>query len=90
MEININPKASEWVLKQSWLSQFIDNCIADGATPATILSYLLGTESANTVDEGFIWSYTPEGGEFWEKIDDEIRDTSVEEGWDEFDTTIEI
>lgn len=90
MEIIVNPRASEWILKQSWLPQFIDNCIEVGNPPDAILSYLLGTESANTVNDGFIWSHTPEGGEFWAKIDGEIGDTSVEEDWDDFDTLIEI
>lgn len=90
MKIDVNPRASEWILKQSWLPQFIDNCIEVGNPPDAILSYLLGTESANTVNNGFIWSHTPEGGEFWAKIDGEIRDASVEEDWDDFDTTIEI
>lgn len=90
MEIVVNPKASEWILKQPWLSQFINNCIAAKDSPSQILSYLLGTESANTVNDGFIWSHTPEGGKFWAKIDGEIEDTSVKEDWDDFNTTIEI
>lgn len=90
MKIVVNPRASEWILKQPWLPQFIDNCIEIGNPPNAILSYLLGTESANTVNDGFIWSHTPEGGGFWAKIDDEIVNTSVEENWNDFDTTIEI
>lgn len=90
MEIIVNPKASEWILKQPWLPQFIDNCIEVGDSPEEILSYLLGAESANTVNDGFLWHNTPEGSEFWGKIDGEIGDASVEGDWDDFDTTIEI
>lgn len=90
MEIDVNPRASEWILKQPWLPQFIDNCIEAGNPPDAILSYLLGIESANTVNDGFIWSHTPEGSLFWGKIDSEIEEAREEEDWDDFDTTIEI
>lgn len=90
MKIIVNPKASEWILKQPWLPQFIDNCIEVGDPPEKILSYLLGAKSANTVNSGFLWCNTPEGSEFWSKIDGETEDASVEEDWDDFDTTIEI
>lgn len=90
MEIIVNPKASEWMLKQPWLSQFVDNCIAAHDSPDEILSYLLGAESANTINAGFIWSKTPEGIDFWKNIDDEIEEDCEEEDWNEFDTPIEI
>lgn len=90
MEININPKASEWILKQPWLSQFIKNCVAANNSPDMILAYLLGTETDNTVSDAFHWMSTPEGREFWSHIDDEIIDASAEEHWEDFDTTIEI
>lgn len=90
MEIIINPKASEWILKQPWLSQFIKNCIAAHNPPDKILAYLLGTESDNTVNDGFYWMSTPEGGDFWSHIDDEMTDASTEEGWEDSETTIEI
>lgn len=90
MEIIVNPKASEWMLKQPWLSQFVDNCIAACDSPDEILSYLLGAESANTINAGFIWSKTPEGREFWENLDDEIEEACEEEDWNDYDTTIEI
>ena len=90
MEVIVNPKASEWILKQPWLSQFIKNCIAAYNPPDQILSYLLGTESDNTVNDGFHWMSTPEGGQFWSDIDDELVDGSAEEHWEDFETTIEI
>lgn len=90
MKIIVNPKASEWMLKQPWLPQFINNCVTAKNSPSQILSYLLGTESANTVNDGFHWMSTPEGGDFWSDIDDEIRDASIKEDWDDFDTIIEI
>lgn len=90
MKIIVNSRASEWILKQPWLSQFVDNCIAACDSPTEILSYLLGTESDNTVNDGFIWSHTPEGENFWAKIDDEMGNVSVKENWDDFDTLIEI
>lgn len=73
MEIIVNPKASEWILKQPWLSQFVNNCIAACDSPNEILSYLLGAQSANTINAGFIWSKTPEGKNFWWNIADEIE-----------------
>lgn len=90
MEIDVNPKASEWILKQPWLSQFIDNCIAIETSPDMILAYLLGGESHSTIWNAFSWSHTPEGGDFWSKIDDEIQEVSKGEDWDEFNITIEI
>lgn len=90
MEIDINPKASEWILKQPWLPQFINNCIAANNSPEQIFSYLLGAESAGTVNDAFHWMSTPEGGQFWSDIDDEMIDACGEENWDDFDTTIEI
>ena len=90
MKLCVNPKASEWILKQPWLSQFVDNCIAAENSPATILSYFLGTESDNTVNDGFHWMSTPEGGQFWSDIDDEMIDVSEKEHWEDFETTIEI
>lgn len=90
MKIGVNQKASEWILKQPWLSQFVDNCVAIKTPPDMILAYLLGTESYSTIFSAFTWSHTPEGGDFWGKIDDEIEDVSEEEDWGEFDTTIEI
>ncbi len=90
MELVVNPKVSEWILKQPWLPQFINNCVAADNSPDQILRYLLGTESVNTVNDGFIWSHTPEGGLFWSKIDGEIEEAWKEEDWNDFDTTIEI
>lgn len=90
MEVIVNPKASEWILKQPWLSQFVDNCTAACDSPAETLSYLLGAESANTINAGFIWSETPEGRDFWGNIDNDMEEASEKEDWDDFDTTIEI
>lgn len=90
MKLCVNPKASEWILKQPWLSQFVDNCIAAENSPAMILSYFLGTESANTVNDGFLWSNTPEGSEFWSRVDDEMGEVSDEEDWEDSDIIIEI
>lgn len=90
METYVNPKASEWILKQPWLPQFIDNCIARDTSPAEILSYLLGMESSNTVNSAFYWAGTPEGRYFWENIDEEMERASEEENWDYSDAIIEI
>lgn len=90
MELIVNPKVSEWILKQPWLSQFVDNCIAIGDSPDEILYYLLGAESANTIDASFIWSKTPEGRDFWGNLNDEIKEVCEEEHWNEFTTAIEI
>lgn len=90
MEIIVNPKASEWILKQPWLPQFINNCVAADNSPEQILRYLLGEESDNTVNDGFHWMSTPEGGQFWSDIDDEIIDACEKEHWEDFKTTIEI
>lgn len=88
MEIDVSPKASEWILKQPWLSQFINNCIEIETSPDMILAYLLGTNSYSTIFSAFPWEGTPEGRDFWSKIDDEIDEVSEEEDWDI--TTIEI
>lgn len=90
MEIEVNPKASKWILKQPWLPQFINNCIAEKNSPKKILSYLLGEESSGTVGDAFFWEDTPEGRDFWGKIDDEMFEVGEKENWDDFDTTIEI
>lgn len=90
MKIGVNPKASEWILKQPWLSQFVDNCVAIKTPPDMILAYLLGAESYSTIFSAFTWSSTPEGEDFWSEIDDEIEEVSEGEDWDEFGTTIEI
>ena len=90
MEIFVNPKASEWILKQPWLSQFVNNCIAAHKLPYEILSYLLGTNTDDTVNAGFSWSCTPEGFNFWSDIDDKIIDARAEENWDDSDIIIDI
>lgn len=90
MEIYVNPKASEYILKQPWLPQFINNCIAASDSPREILAYLLGEESPDTVNAAFYWARTPEGGIFWSKIDNEMSEVSEKENWEDFDTTIEI
>lgn len=90
MEIDINPKASKWILKQPWLPQFINNCVAAKDPPSLILSYLLGAESPGTVNDAFWWADTPEGRDFWSKIDDEMFEVGEKENWEDFDTTIEI
>ena len=90
MEIYVNPKASEYILKQPWLPQFINNCIAASDSPREILAYLLGEESPDTVNDAFYWTHTPEGGIFWSKIDNEMSEVSEKENWEDFDTTIEI
>lgn len=90
MEVKVNPKASEWILKQPWLSQFVDNCIAYCNSPEEILCLLFGQVSDCTVTDAFNWSGTPEGGNFWSKIHDEILRVSANENWNDFDTTIEI
>lgn len=90
MEIIVNPKASEWMLKQPWLSQFVDNCIAACDSPDEILSYLLGAESPDTVNAAFLWAKTPEGSIFWSNINNDMKEASEKEDWDDFDTTIEI
>lgn len=90
MKIRVNPKASEWILKQPWLSQFINNCVADDASPDQILRYLLGEESDNVVNHCLYWVNTPEGEDFWSRIHEEISKVSKEENWNDFNTTIEI
>lgn len=90
MEVAVNSKASEWILKQPWLSQFVDNCIANKTSPDGILAYLLGKESYSTVFQAFSWSSTPEGKNFWGKIDGEMLDVGEVEDWDKLDTIIEI
>lgn len=90
MEIEVNPKASEWILKQPWLSQFVNNCIADNNSPKAILSYLLGAQTVYTISKVFLWKNTPEGKAFWSKIDGEMVEACSEEDWGEYDTTIEI
>lgn len=90
MEINVNPKASEWILKQPWLSQFVNNSIADNNPPKVILSHLLGAQTWNTISKAFLWKNTPEGKAFWSKIDDEMIEACGEENWEDYDTTIEI
>lgn len=90
MEIAVNPKVSKWILKQPWLPQFINNCVAAKDPPKLILSYLLGAESPNTVNNAFWWANTPEGKDFWSKINNEILEVGEKENWDDFDTTIEI
>lgn len=90
MEIFVNPKTSEWILKQPWLSQFVDNCIADNNSPKAILSYLLGAQTVDTINKAFLWKNTPEGKAFWREIDDEIIEVYSEEDWKDYDTTIEI
>lgn len=90
MEITVNPRASEWILKQPWLSQFINNCIAAKNPPKQILYYLLGAESPGTVTDAFWWADTPEGRDFWSKIDDEMFEVGEKENWEDFDTTMEI
>lgn len=90
MEMNVNPKVSEWILKQPWLPQFVNNCIAIETSPDEILSYLLGAGSSDTLTGAFNWGCTPEGMYFWDKIDDEMLEVSEKEDWDDFDTTIEI
>lgn len=90
MKLIVNPKASAWILKQPWLPQFINNCVAADNSPEQTLRYLLGEKSDNTVNDGFHWMSTPEGGQFWSDIDNEITDVSAEEHWEDFETTIEI
>lgn len=90
MEIYVNPKASEYILKQPWLPQFINNCIAASDSPREILAYLLGEESPDTVNDAFYWARTPEGGDFWGKICEEMVEVSEKEGWDDFGAYIEI
>lgn len=90
MEIDVNPKASEWILKQPWLSQFVNNCIAYGDSPKAILFFLLGQDIGYTIDNAFKWSETPEGGAFWSEIDDEISNVSANEHWEAFYTPIEV
>lgn len=90
MEIDVNPKASEWILKQPWLSQFVNNCIARGDSPQDILCFLLGQDSSCTIYNAFIWEDTPEGQTFWGKIDNEMSKVGEDENWEGFYTTIEI
>lgn len=90
MEIIVNPKASEWILKQPWLPQFINNCIAENTSPETMLYYLLGSEVSAMINGAFLWMDTPEGHNFWEKIDGEMMDVNKKEHWNDFETTIEI
>lgn len=90
MKIYVNPKASEWILKQPWLPQFINNCIAASDSPKEILAYLLGEESPDTVNDAFYWARTPEGSAFWSNIDNEMEEVSEQEGWDDFGAYIEI
>lgn len=90
MNVDVNPKTSEWMLKQPWLSQFVNNCIAGGSSPKRILLFLLGQHIDYTISEAFCWGNTPEGDDFWSKIDDEIIEVSAKENWDDFYTSIEV
>lgn len=80
-EITVNPKASEYIMKQPWLKAFIKNAIKDGKTPSDILRALLGENGSYTVDFMFIWNNTPEGSSFWSKIDSEMELVSEQEDW---------
>ena len=77
-------------MKQPWLPQFINNCVAAKNSPQQTLSYLLGAESPSTVNAAFLWADTPEGRNFWSRIDDEMFEADEKEDWEDFDTTIEI
>lgn len=90
MKVTVNPRVSEWILKQPWLPQFINNCIAANNSPAIILFYLLGSEASSMINGAFLWMGTPEGHNFWNKIDQEKIDVGKKEHWNDFDTTIEI
>lgn len=90
MEIYVNPKASEYILKQPWLPQFINNCIAASGSPGEILAYLLGEKSPDIVNDAFYWARTPEGRDFWNKIYEEMVEVSEKESWDDFGAYIEI
>lgn len=81
-EITVNPKASEYIMKQPWLKAFIKNAIKEGKTPSDILRALLGENGGCTIDYMFIWKNTPEGSIFWGKIDYEMKLVSEQEDWE--------
>ena len=90
MKITVNPKTSEWILKQSWLPQFINNCINEDVSPAKILHLLLGGYEVDTIYEAFIWTDTPEDSIFWASIDKKMNEACKREDWHDSNTTIEI
>lgn len=83
MDIKVNPKLTEYILNQSWRSKFINNCInkKDPLSPSEILSNLLGNR-IDPICSSFTWMNTPEGWNFWSKIDTNMYEKSEKEHWE--------
>lgn len=90
MEIEVNPKVSEWLLEQPWRGQFIDNCIKENRSPSEVLQLILGRCGDETINEGFTWIDTPEDYDFWFKLNNELEEKFEEEDWNDYWKEIEI
>lgn len=62
----------EWLEKQEWYPQFVENMINLRETPYDLI--LAGEEGFNTIISSFMWCLTSEGTDFWTKVDEKFRD----------------
>lgn len=90
MEVYVNPKVSEWLLKQPWRSEFIDHYMKSNYNNTSLmLKTLLGGDYDGSINN-FFWLQTPEGDKFWSDLDTELHDLYENGNWEEEDAAIEV
>lgn len=68
---------TDWLKKEGYYEQFMENLKADKGEPDTIHEYIIENNYnksdtiAGAIGGAFMWSNTSQGNTYWEDVDDE-------------------
>lgn len=67
-------QVSEWLRKQKWIRTFVRTMRATHQSKKAATKILQGHYGPNTIAAGFCWVDSPQGQEYWHKIDQQLRE----------------
>ena len=73
MRRRTNAAVAKWLEKQEWYEAWLDNMNLQDLDEALILEYKCGLRGKDTISNSFIWMVTPEGYDYWKKINEEFK-----------------
>ena len=74
MKRRTNAAVAKWLEKQEWYEAWLENMNLQDLDETLILEYKCGLHGGHTIDHSIIWMITPEGYDYWKKINEELID----------------
>lgn len=68
MPTRTRQEIAKWLKKQEWYEAYCDNMVFQSRSIETIYKYTNGFYDVDTIFGAFTWAFTPEGDEYWRKI----------------------